>query len=260
VKTFGVGILLLLAAGLAAFAVACGGDDAETLTLGDLTVEDHGTRDVSNLSTVEIEADNNYFEPTFLKGRAGQNVRLTVTNSSTALHNISVPSLAIDSDVQANGRAEIEFTLPQSGVLLFICKYHSAQGMNGEFLVGDAQPQAASAVPVTPIVKVVNHATLGPILADNAGKTLYKFTNDVPNSGRSAATGNTAVVWPPLTLAAGDPIKPQGVSGTFGIIMRDDGGRQVTYNGLPLYYYSRDANVGDTSGQGVGNVWFVVNP
>jgi hypothetical protein len=50
------------------------------------------------------------------------------------------------------------------------------------------------------------------------------------------------------------------VAGTLGVITHPDGGRQVTYDGLPLYVYAKDAKAGDTNGQGVGNIWFVVKP
>ncbi len=49
-----------------------------------------------------------------------------------------------------------------------------------------------------------------------------------------------------------------GLQGTFGVITRSDGGRQVTFNGIPLYLYAKDVKPGDTNGQGVGNIWFVV--
>ena len=52
-------------------------------------------------------------------------------------------SLGIDKDVPAKGKIDIEVTFPASGVALFTCKYHAAQGMSGELLVGDASPQAA---------------------------------------------------------------------------------------------------------------------
>jgi hypothetical protein len=46
----------------------------------------------------------------------------------------------------------------------------------------------------------------------------------------------------------------------FGTIKRDDGQMQATYKGWPLYYYIKDQVSGETAGQGVGGVWFVVNP
>jgi predicted lipoprotein with Yx(FWY)xxD motif len=130
--------------------------------------------------------------------------------------------------------------------------------MNGELLVGDAQPVAASAAVAQPSVKVTNNPTQGNILTDPAGKTLYIYTNDVANSGKSTVSGNLLVAWPALVQASGDPVKPQGLDGTLSLITRDDGSKQVAYNGMPLYYFNRDAAPGDVNGQGLNNVWFVV--
>lgn len=248
-----VRIVALVALGI--IAVGCGGG-TKKVALGDLSATDHGTKDVSTQSSVELEADSFYFSPTFLRGSPGQKLQVSVSNESKDRHNFSVPALALDKDIEAKQSGTFDITFPASGVLLFLCKYHSAQGMNGEILAGDAKPQAASTTVVQPTVKVANNSTLGKILTDNAGKTLYTFKNDVANSGKSVVSGNTAVVWPPFTLASGEPVKPQEIGGALALITREDGSKQVTYNGMPLYYYNKDVNPGDTNGQGVGGVWF----
>jgi predicted lipoprotein with Yx(FWY)xxD motif len=255
-------VLGLAAVGLLALLVAAcgGGDDKKDVALGNITASDHGTKDVSKDSTIELEVDSNYFEPTFLRGEPGQKLTVKLSNESSALHNFSVPSQAIDQDLQSKEDASIDVTFPQSGVLLFLCKYHTSAGMNGELLVGDAEPQAASSAVAAPTIKVTSNPTLGNILTDPAGKTLYLYKNDVPNSGKSTVSGNVAIAWPPLVLASGEPLKPQGLNGNLSLITRDDGSKQVAYNGVPLYYYNRDAAPGDVNGQAVGNVWFVVNP
>jgi plastocyanin len=51
-----------------------------------------------------------------------------------------------------------------------------------------------------------------------------------------------------------------GVTGTLATIKRDDGTTQVTYNGIPLYYYIKDTKAGDLNGQALNNVWFLVAP
>jgi len=100
-------------------------------------------------------------------------------------------------------------------------------------------------------------ADLGPILTDGAGMTLYLFTND--EEGESNCTGECLANWPAFTAA--DPLAlPDGVDGELTQITRDDGTTQVAYNGIPLYYWVNDAAPGDTTGQGVGDVWYVVAP
>jgi len=247
-------------AALSSLFLACGGEGAKQVTLGDQTFTDKGTKDASGVPSLELEADNYYFEPTFVRGTAGQKLKLQLTNDSSTLHNISVPALLIDKDIAAKSKIEVDVTLPQSGVLLFLCKLHTAQGMNGELLVGSAQPQAASAATAAPTVKVRDAGALGKILVDNAGRTLYLYKNDVVGSGKSAVTGNLAIAWPPLTLAAGEPLKTADVTGDLTLITREDGTKQVAYKGNPLYYFGQDVAVGDTNGQARGNVWFVLNP
>ena len=97
----------------------------------------------------------------------------------------------------------------------------------------------------------------GRILTDGAGKTLYQFSQDTRDT--SNCTGTCAQNWPPLMAPAGQPTTPPGITGTLGVLSRPDGGRQVTYNGIPLYYFARDTQPGETNGAAVNN-WTVVNP
>jgi predicted lipoprotein with Yx(FWY)xxD motif len=97
---------------------------------------------------------------------------------------------------------------------------------------------------------------LGTYLTGAGGMTLYIRTSDPV--GGSSCTGGCASAWPPLTVAAGmQPLAGADVTGTLATFARSDGSLQVTYNGRALYYYAADTKPGDTSGQGVGGVWFV---
>ncbi len=121
--------------------------------------------------------------------------------------------------------------------------------------------KTAAAVPAhATTIKVAQAGSLGQILTTADGRTLYVFLKDTPGSGKSACSGGCAQAWPPLTLASGDPVKADGMQGTVSLVTRDDGTKQVAYNGQPLYTYANDAAPGDTKGQGVGNNWFVVPP
>ena len=103
--------------------------------------------------------------------------------------------------------------------------------------------------------------TVGTVLvAGSNGMTLYTFTKDVKDSGKSACTGGCLTTWPALTVAAGEtPTGGTAVTGKFGTITReDDGTTQVTYNGMPLYFFSNDKAVGDANG--VYQDWEVVKP
>jgi predicted lipoprotein with Yx(FWY)xxD motif len=108
-------------------------------------------------------------------------------------------------------------------------------------------------------VQVADHPELGKILTDGNGMTLYLYTKDEANV--SNCYDQCAVNWPPLLVGAGaEPLAGQGLTGQLGTTERTDGGRQVTYNGMPLYFWIRDSNPGDVTGQGVGDVWYVVHP
>jgi len=114
-----------------------------------------------------------------------------------------------------------------------------------------SQPAAAAA---TPVLKMADSA-LGSVLVDDKGMTLYLFTKDTP--GTSACTGQCLVNWPPVL---GAPKAGTGVDDSkLGSFTRADGRVQATYGGWPLYYWIKDTKAGDTTGQKVQGVWFVLN-
>ncbi len=100
---------------------------------------------------------------------------------------------------------------------------------------------------------------LGPFLVDGNGMTLYLF--DADTIGTSNCYDRCAEAWPPLLVESADELtKDPAIPGDLGTTERTDGTLQVTYNGLPLYYWFRDAAAGDTTGHRVGRVWWVVAP
>lgn len=101
--------------------------------------------------------------------------------------------------------------------------------------------------------------SLGDYLAGPSGYTLYLFANDT--EGVSNCVDDCAANWPPLTVLPGEKlVAGPGIEGTLATIERPGGGMQVTYNGLPVYYWVRDTKPGDTTGEGVGGNWTVVRP
>ena len=98
------------------------------------------------------------------------------------------------------------------------------------------------------------------LVAASNDMTLYNFSKDTKNSGASACTDSCLETWPALTVAAGEtPVAGDGVTGTLGTITRtDDGTLQVTYNGLPLYFFKNDKAPGDLNG--VYENWVTVAP
>jgi predicted lipoprotein with Yx(FWY)xxD motif/plastocyanin len=115
----------------------------------------------------------------------------------------------------------------------------------------------STSIPSTPTytVKTASKAGIGDYLVDGKGMTLYYFTKDV--IGKSTATGNVLAAWPifnPADFEVSSSLKATD----FSTITRDDGQKQATYNGWPLYYYAKDKASGDTLGEAVGGVWFVM--
>jgi predicted lipoprotein with Yx(FWY)xxD motif len=106
-------------------------------------------------------------------------------------------------------------------------------------------------------IKIQEKEGIGKYFTDTEGKTLYWFKKDSP--GKSACSGPCLEKWPIYyreTVAA-----PKGINAEeFGTITRDDGQKQTTFRGYPLYYWINDKEAGETNGQGINNVWYVINP
>jgi predicted lipoprotein with Yx(FWY)xxD motif len=110
----------------------------------------------------------------------------------------------------------------------------------------------------TVMTKTIGSQTI--LVAGSNGMTVYFFSKDAANSGKSACSGQCLTTWPALTVAAGSsPTAGSGVGGRLGTITRSDNGAlQVTYNGQPLYFYSGDNAPGDTNGNYPN--WVLVQP
>lgn len=106
-------------------------------------------------------------------------------------------------------------------------------------------------------VKAASKEGIGTYLTDAKGMTLYWFKKDA--AGQSACAGECLQKWPLYyreKVAA-----PAGtMNDEFGTITRADGEKQTTFRGYPLYYFFADKAAGDTNGQGVKEVWYVIDP
>jgi predicted lipoprotein with Yx(FWY)xxD motif len=137
----------------------------------------------------------------------------------------------------------------------------TAASASASATVSPSASASASAAASKATVEAKPVGSIGSVLvAGLNGKTVYQFANDVKDSGKSNCTGGCATTWPPLTVAAGaTPSGGSGVTGTLGTITRaDDGTLQVTYKGLPLYFFSGDTAAGDANG--VYPSWSAVKP
>jgi predicted lipoprotein with Yx(FWY)xxD motif len=104
-------------------------------------------------------------------------------------------------------------------------------------------------------------ASMGTILVNGEGKTLYLFERD--RGPHSTCSGACLQNWPAVTTDGAPKASGDVNASMLGTSKRDDGSTQVTYGGHPLYYFAGDSSPGDTSGQGVdafGAEWYVVGP
>ncbi|HEY3751193.1 MAG TPA: hypothetical protein VGL80_18540 [Pseudonocardiaceae bacterium] len=99
---------------------------------------------------------------------------------------------------------------------------------------------------------------MGTFLTDQTGKALYLYTPDTTTA--SMCTGTCATLWPPVTSTGSVSASGNAMPSKLGMITRPDGMRQVTYAGHPLYYYEGDTQAGQTNGEGLMNIWFLLSP
>jgi predicted lipoprotein with Yx(FWY)xxD motif len=114
---------------------------------------------------------------------------------------------------------------------------------------GGAPAQLAS-------LRTAQTSTLGTIVTDSKGMTVYRYDKDTASPSMSNCTGQCASNWPPVAASSGT-LTVEGVDKSLvGTITRADGTKQMTLAGWPLYTFVGDTKAGDVTGQGKGNSWF----
>ena len=167
-----------------------------------------------------------------------------------------VSATAISTTVRTDGSIQVTYN---GWPLYYYAKDAAAGDTTGQAVGKVWWVVSGEGNPIKPAaLQLTSNDKLGKFLADDAGMTLYLFTNDKPNTSNCYDKCETA--WPPL-LTVGQPTLGDGVMSTaISTTVRKDGSVQLTYNGMPLYYFFKDQAPGDTTGQGVGTVWYVVTP
>ncbi len=114
-------------------------------------------------------------------------------------------------------------------------------------------------VNTAPIVSVSSSSKLGSYLVASNGMSLYTYAKDTANV--SNCSGTCAVNWPPYSPSASQSIDSNNsMNGQLSTINRADGTKQFAYKGAPIYFWKNDTKPGDTTGQGVGGIWYIVQP
>jgi predicted lipoprotein with Yx(FWY)xxD motif len=132
----------------------------------------------------------------------------------------------------------------------------------GVVVAGAGTSRASSHGPARlPAVVEVRGTSLGALLVDAHGHTLYLFEKD--RNGKSNCYGACAGLWPPVTSATRAIAGDDADAAQLGSADRSHGTPIVTYGGHPLYTYAGDTRPGDVSGQGLdqfGATWYAVAP
>jgi len=136
----------------------------------------------------------------------------------------------------------------------------AACGSGSSYSASANAPNPASTTPSTTAVTVdvtTGDTSLGKVLVDADGHTLYGLTEDV--DGMPTCVDACANAWPPLTVDGTDV--PAGLDAkTFSVVARADGSHQLKAGKWPLYRFAGDTAAGETNGQGSGGVWFATTP
>ena len=143
-----------------------------------------------------------------------------------------------------------------AGLLSLVGVLAACGGGSSNVSAKASKPAAQPAAPAA-TVKTAS-SSLGTILVDANGRTLYAFMGDTATT--AACTGSCSMLWPALTVT-GTPVAGTGVTASMLTVITDANGMQVVYGGHPLYMFAQDAAPGDVKGQGfAGNLWHVVSP
>jgi plastocyanin len=114
-----------------------GGEEGRIVTIAGQEATGHGTEDVTGTEEIEVELDDFYFEPTVLEGAAGQTLTVTMFNEGDAPHTFTIDELQVDEELQPGDEdVTAEVTFPDSGALVFYCRFHVGGGMLGGLSVG----------------------------------------------------------------------------------------------------------------------------
>ena len=149
-----------------------------------------------------------------------------------------------------------------SSVALAACGGGGATAAQAPIAGGSGSTPSQQSISHTAPGEVSTASTsLGTVLVDSQGRTLYLFKAD--QGTKSACSGACASAWPPLRVSGKPTVGGGAIASKLGTTQRSDGKPEVTYNGHPVYTYIGDSKPGDVNGQGLTNfgaAWFALSP
>ena len=118
-----------------------------TKEIGGVEATFHGSTDVAAMSEFELELDDSYFGPTVLEGEAGQELSLGLHNEGGLPHTFTIDEAGIDEELSSGAEGvSVDVTFPDSGALVFYCRFHRDQGMVGALSVGGSLETAGGSM------------------------------------------------------------------------------------------------------------------
>ena len=148
-----------------------------------------------------------------------------------------------------------------AAALLAACSGGSAASGGGTSSNAPAPTTSSSSASATSADLATTQSSLGTIVVDSKGRTVYLFTQDTNNPPKSNCDTGCDSVWPPVPApASGTPTLSGVDSSKVGVVTRSDGSKQLTLNGWPLYEYEGDSAPGDVKGENLQGSWFAVTP
>jgi predicted lipoprotein with Yx(FWY)xxD motif len=145
----------------------------------------------------------------------------------------------------------LKLSLPAIAASLLLAACGSSSSGKTTSSAAGAQSAAQTSTSSSSLVVKTASSSLGTILVDSEGMTLYHLSGEV--NGKFICTSSTCLsVWHPLIAPSSGT--PSGKVSSLGTVKRPEGTMQVTYKGTPLYTFTGDKQPGETNGQGIKDV------
>jgi predicted lipoprotein with Yx(FWY)xxD motif len=128
----------------------------------------------------------------------------------------------------------------------------------GVAVAREVAPTQVAGKPQT--LKVAELDGIGAAVVNGKGRTIYRFDKESNDPSTIACTGDCTKTWQPVLAPNGIDVQTGIEEDNVGTIDRPEGGKQLTLNGWPLYYYFKDLQLGQTAGQRIGGTWFAIAP
>ena len=148
-------------------------------------------------------------------------------------------------------------TLAVGALTLAACA--SGSSGTGSSNAGGSSSTAGSSSAAAATDLATTKTSLGTVVVDGKGRTVYEFDKDTVGAATTACTGVCVGLWPEVTTTSSSPTV-SGLTGTVGTAVGLNGAQQITLDGHRLYTFSGDTQAGQTNGQAFMNIWWVLSP